>query len=200
MQRCLAGYPAFSYRCRDMKTLRALLLILIAVQAIVAVPPRSEAASGVEIDASANATLHSFVRQNAGAQELGNKAAGVLVFPSLFKAGFGFGGEYGEGLLLIHGRPAGYYNLVSASFGFQLGVQERSVIIMFMNNEALAGFDRRAGWRIGVDGSVVFVTLGVGGSIDTDKITSPIIGFVIDPKGLMYNLTLEGSKISRISR
>ncbi len=71
---------------------------------------------------------------------------------------------------------------------------------MFMNNEALAGFDRRAGWRIGVDGSVVFVTLGVGGSIDTDKITSPIIGFVIDPKGLMYNLTLEGSKISRISR
>jgi lipid-binding SYLF domain-containing protein len=183
-----------------MKTLRALLLILIAVQAIVAVPPRSEAASGVEIDASANATLHSFVRQNTGAQELGNKAAGVLVFPSLLKAGFGFGGEYGEGLLLIHGRPAGYYNLVSASFGFQLGVQERSVIIMFMSNEALAGFDRRAGWRIGVDGSVVFVTLGVGGSIDTDKITSPIIGFVIDPKGLMYNLTLEGSKISRISR
>jgi lipid-binding SYLF domain-containing protein len=71
---------------------------------------------------------------------------------------------------------------------------------MFMTNEALAGFDRRAGWRIGVDGSVVLVTLGVGGSIDTDKITSPIIGFVIDPKGLMYNLTLEGSKISRISR
>jgi lipid-binding SYLF domain-containing protein len=79
-------------------------------------------------------------------------------------------------------------------------VQERSVIIMFMTNEALAGFDRRAGWRVGVDGSVVFVTLGVSGSIDTDKITSPIIGFVIDPKGLMYNLTLEGSKISRILR
>jgi lipid-binding SYLF domain-containing protein len=183
-----------------MNALRAVWLILIAIQAIVAAPPRSEAASAAEINADANATLHSFVRQNPGAQELGNKAAGVLVFPSLLKAGFGFGGEYGEGLLLIHGRPAGYYNLVSASFGFQLGVQERSVIIMFMTNEALAGFDRRAGWRIGVDGSVVFVTLGVGGSIDTDKITSPIIGFVIDPKGLMYNLTLEGSKISRISR
>jgi lipid-binding SYLF domain-containing protein len=184
----------------DMNALRAVWLILIAIQAIVAAPPRSEAASAAEINADANATLHSFVRQNPGAQELGNKAAGVLVFPSLLKAGFGFGGEYGEGLLLIHGRPAGYYNLVSASFGFQLGVQERSVVIMFMTNEALAGFDRRAGWRIGVDGSVVFVTLGVGGSIDTDKITSPIIGFVIDPKGLMYNLTLEGSKISRISR
>ena len=183
-----------------MKTFRALWLILIAIQAIVAAPSRSEAASAAEINADADATLHSFVRQSGGAQELGNKAAGVLVFPSLFKAGFGFGGEYGEGLLLIHGRPAGYYNLVSASVGFQLGVQERSVIIMFMTNEALAGFDRRAGWRVGVDGSVVFVTLGVSGSIDTDKITSPIIGFVIDPKGLMYNLTLEGSKISRILR
>jgi lipid-binding SYLF domain-containing protein len=183
-----------------MKTFRALRLILIAIQAIVAAPSRSEAASAAEINADADATLHSFVRQSSGAQELGNKAAGVLVFPSLFKGGFGFGGEYGEGLLLIHGRPAGYYNLVSASVGFQLGVQERSVIIMFMTNEALAGFDRRAGWRVGVDGSVVFVTLGVSGSIDTDKITSPIIGFVIDPKGLMYNLTLEGSKISRILR
>jgi lipid-binding SYLF domain-containing protein len=56
------------------------------------------------------------------------------------------------------------------------------------------------GWKVGVDGSVVLVTLGVGGSIDTAEIASPIIGFILDPKGLMYNLTLEGSKISRISR
>jgi lipid-binding SYLF domain-containing protein len=177
-----------------------MLMFVLFAYLTVAAPSVSEAASAAVIDADADATLHSFVRQNPGAQELGNKAAGVLVFPSLLKAGFGFGGEYGEGLLLIHGKPAGYYNLVSASFGFQLGVQARSVIIMFMTNEALAAFDRRAGWRVGVDGSVVFVTLGVGGSIDTDKITTPVIGFVIDPRGLMYNLTLEGSKISRISR
>jgi lipid-binding SYLF domain-containing protein len=56
-----------------------------------------------------------------------------------------------------------------------------------------------AGWKVGVDGSVAIVTLGGGGSIDTDKITDPIIGFILDPKGLMLNLTLEGSKISRIS-
>ena len=93
-----------------------------------------------------------------------------------------------------------YYNLVSASFGFQLGVQVRSVIIMFMTGDALAGFERRAGWKVGVDESVAIVTIGIGGSIDTDKITSPVIGFVLDPKGLMYNLTLEGSKISRIAR
>jgi lipid-binding SYLF domain-containing protein len=71
---------------------------------------------------------------------------------------------------------------------------------MFMTNEALAGFNRRAGLKVGVDASVTIVTLGAGRSIDTDKITSPVIGFILDPKGLMYNLTLEGSKISRISR
>jgi len=77
-------------------------------------------------------------------------------------------------------------------------VQERSVIIMFMTPEALDQFRRTKGWKVGADASVAVITVGVGGSIDTNKITSPVIGFVLDPKGLMYNLTLEGSKISRI--
>ena len=182
-----------------MNTLRAVLLIVTAFTSVVT-PSRSEAASAAQINADANATLHSFVEQIGGARELTHKAVGVLIFPSVVKAGFGFGGEYGEGILLIRGRPSGYYNLVSGSFGFQIGVQERSVIIMFMTNEALADFNSRAGLKVGVDASVAIVTLGAGGSIDTNTITSPVIGFILDPKGLMYNLTLEGSKISRISR
>ena len=116
------------------------------------------------------------------------------------KAGFGFGGEYGEGALRIRGDTAGYYNTLSASFGFQIGVQARSVIIMFMTDQALNQFRRTAGWKVGIDGSIAIITLGVGGSIDTSKITSPVVGFILDPKGLMYNLTLEGSKITQISR
>jgi lipid-binding SYLF domain-containing protein len=184
-----------------MKTLLTpLLAALLALGAIVAAPSPGLAASAAEINQDADATLRSFVRQIGGARELAQKAAGILVFPSVVKAGFGLGGEYGEGVLLTHKQVAGYYNLISASFGFQLGVQERSVIIMFMTQEALNAFDRRAGWKIGVDGSVTIITVGVGGSIDTDKVTQPVIGFIIDQKGLMYNLTLEGSKISRIDR
>jgi lipid-binding SYLF domain-containing protein len=184
-----------------MKTLFANLFVaILAVGALAAAPSSARAASGAEIDHDANQTLHSFVRQIGGAQELANKAAGILVFPSVVKAGFGVGGEYGEGLLIVDKRPAGYYNLISASFGFQLGVQERSVIIMFMTQSALDSFYKRAGWKVGVDGSVTIITVGVGGSIDTDKVTQPVIGFVLDPKGLMYNLTLEGSKISKIER
>lgn len=167
---------------------------------VVAVPPRSEAASATDIDFAVNETLHSFDRQIGGARELGKKAAGILVFPSVVKAGIGLGGEYGEGLLIVRGRPAGYYNLISASFGFQLGVQARSVIIMFMTDQALESFERTYGWRVGIDGSIAIITVGAGGSIDTENLTSPVIGFILDPKGLMYNLTLEGSKISRITR
>jgi len=179
--------------------LRAICLALLAVGPILAEPQRSEAASAAEIDRDANNTLHSFVNQVPGARDLANKAAGILVFPSVVKAGIGFGGEYGEGIMLNQQKVVGYYNLISASFGFQLGVQERSVIIMFMTRDALDQFDRIAGWKVGVDRSVAIITVGIGGSIDTDKITQPVIGFIIDQKGLMYNLTLEGSKISRIN-
>jgi lipid-binding SYLF domain-containing protein len=173
-------------------------LCLVAIFAFLGEPPRAEAGAAA-IDADANETLHSFVRQVPGARELANKAAGILVFPSVIKAGFGFGGEYGEGILLNRDRVDGYYNLISGSFGFQIGVQQRSIIIMFLTEDALNGFKRRDGWKVGVDGSVTVITVGVGGSIDTDKIVSPVIGFIIDPKGLMYNLTLEGTKISRIN-
>jgi len=183
-----------------MSALRALWLTLVALLAIVVAPVACKTASATEINADANATLQSFVAQNPSARELGRKAAGILVFPSVIKAGIGLGGEYGEGVLIIRGEPAGYYNLVSASFGFQLGVQSRSVIIMFMTEEALAGFQNAYGWKVGVDGSIVVVTVGTGGSIDTDSLTSPVIAFILDPKGLMYNLSLEGSKISRITR
>ena len=88
---------------------------------------------------------------------------------------------------------------MSASIGFQLGVQVRTVIIIFMTEEALGSFRRKHGWKVGVDGSVTLVAVGVGGSIDTNQIKSPVIGFILDQKGLMYNLTLEGSKITRIN-
>jgi lipid-binding SYLF domain-containing protein len=174
--------------------------VMCAVSLIAAAPQDSRAASAYEIDVGVDETLERFYYSIRGARELAHKAVGVLVFPSVVKAGFGFGGEYGEGALRIRGRTVDYYNTLSASVGFQLGVQERSVIIMFMTPDALDQFRQTAGWKVGADASVAIITVGIGGSIDTNKITSPVVGFILDPKGLMYNLTLEGSKISRIRR
>jgi lipid-binding SYLF domain-containing protein len=159
---------------------------------------RADAASAAEINAGVNETLGLFYRQVPGSRELLSRAVGVLVFPTVIKAGMGFGGEYGEGAMRVGGKTTDFYNTISASFGFQLGAEARSVIIMFMTPEALSNFHRVDGFKIGVDGSVAIITIGAGGSIDTDKITSPVIGFILDPKGLMYNLTLEGSKITRM--
>ncbi len=176
-------------------------LVLLAALFAAAPPlPQSHAASGPEISASVNATLDRFFRETPYGRDLANRALAVLVFPTVIKAGFGIGGEYGEGELQIRGRHAGYYNIASASFGFQLGAQARAVIIMFMTDGALAQFQRTDGFKIGVDGSVAVIAIGAGGAIDTNSITKPVIGFIFDQKGLMYNLTLEGSKISRISR
>jgi lipid-binding SYLF domain-containing protein len=159
-----------------------------------------QAASAGEINRDVTATLDRLYWQITGTRELGARAFGILVFPTIIKAGWGIGGEYGEGALRVQGRTVGYFNTVSASIGLQFGAQARSVVIMFMTPDALDGFRRVDGWKIGVDGSVAIITVGAGGSIDSDKVTSPVVGFILDPKGLMYNLTLEGTKISRMHR
>ena len=61
-------------------------------------------------------------------------------------------------------------------------------------------FQNSSGWKVGVDGSVALVKLGVDGSIDSNTLRQSVVGFIFSNKGLMYNLTLEGSKITRIAR
>ena len=184
--------------------MRAIRLFFVAFLALTAVatytPGTAHAASAAAIDADARATLNQYFARVVNGRELANKAEAILVFPSIVKAGFGIGGEYGEGVMHHRGVASGYYNIIGASFGFQIGVQTRSVIIMFMTPAALAGFQSREGWEVGVDGSVAFITVGIGGQIDTNNVLAPIIGFMFNNKGLMYNLTLEGSKITRIRR
>ena len=158
------------------------------------------AKSAKEIDISVDVALEEFAQDVKGGKEFLKGAKGVLVFPSVIKAGIGVGGEYGEGALRIGGRTVDYYNTAAASIGFQLGAQSKRVIIVFMENEALQKFRASEGWEAGVDGSVALITLGTGGSIDTTNIKDPIIGFVFSNKGLMYNLTLEGSKYTKIVR
>ena len=89
---------------------------------------------------------------------------------------------------------------MAGSFGFQFGAQAKTIILVFLDEEALKRFRASEGWKAGVDGSVALVTLGAGGDIDTTKIRDPIVGFVFGQKGLMYNLTLEGSKFTKLNK
>jgi lipid-binding SYLF domain-containing protein len=153
-----------------------------------------------EIDISVDVALDEFAQQVTGGKEFLQSAKGVLIFPSVIKAGFGIGAEYGEGALRIGGKTVDYYSTAAASIGFQLGAQSKRIIIIFMQNDALKKFRASEGWEAGVDGSVALITLGAGGTIDTTNIKDPIIAFVFSNKGLMYNLTLEGSKYTKLKR
>ncbi|HYW02934.1 MAG TPA: YSC84-related protein [Gammaproteobacteria bacterium] len=176
----------------------ATLLTLLLMAA--GVPSRAHAATAKEINASVDAALARFDKQVDGGKALLERARGVLVFPGVIKAGLGIGGEYGEGALRIDGRTVGYYSIAAGSIGFQLGVQKKDVILVFLEHKALERFRKSNGWDIGVDGSVAFIKLGASGSVDARKLNQPIVGFVIGQQGLMYNLTLEGSKITPIKR
>jgi lipid-binding SYLF domain-containing protein len=160
----------------------------------------ASAKTAQEIDASVNAVLADFTKRVRGSREFLQTAKGVLVFAGVIKAGIGIGGEYGEGALRIGGRTTGYYSIAAASIGLQLGAQKKDIVIVFLQEKALKDFQAATGWQIGVDGSVVLIDLGADASIDTTKANKPIVGFVIGQKGLMYNLTLEGSKISKLAK
>lgn len=176
----------------------SVVFVLFLVTAAFSIPSASYAASAKEIDIRVDVALEKFEKDVKGGKEFLKSAKGVLVFPSVIKAGFGIGGEYGEGAMRIKGKTVEYYSTAAASIGFQIGAQSKTVILVFMQDKALKGFRGSSGWEAGVDGSVALVELGAGGSIDTTNIKNPIVGFVFGNKGLMYNLTLEGSKFTKI--
>ena len=160
----------------------------------------AHAATKEEIDADVKAAIAEFYEKSQAGQALAEKAKGMLVFPKVIKAGIGVGGEYGEGALLVDGKTVDYYSTASASIGFQLGAQQKSQVILFMNEEVLKKFRDSQGWEAGVDGSVAVAEIGAGGALSTNTAQKPIIGFIFSNKGLMYNLTFEGSKMTKIVR
>ncbi len=162
--------------------------------------PLVHAASAAEINREVNATLQRFKEEVGGSASFLAISKGELVFPKVYKAGIGIGGEYGEGALRVGGKTVAYYNTMAASLGFQLGAQAKSVIILFMDKNALTKFRESDGWKVGVDGSVALVDIGLGKSVDTNTIKDPVIGFVFGQEGLMYNLTLEGAKFNKIEK
>jgi len=174
-------------------------LFLTALLALMLAAAPAHAASAAEIDREVDRALGDF-RKIGGADAFLGIAKGVLVFPKVYKAGIGVGGEYGEGALRVGGKTVDYYSTAAASIGFQLGAQAKSIVVIFTQDDALKKFRASEGWKVGVDGSVALVDIGAGKAVDTTNIKDPVIGFVFGQKGLMYNLTLEGAKFTKLDK
>ena len=104
-------------------TMAGVIAVLLPVKVI--------AASGQEIDVRVEGSLERFAKEVTGGKKFLSKAQGVLVFPRVIKAGFGIGGEYGEGALRVGNKTVEYYSTAAASIGFQLGAQSKTVVLVF---------------------------------------------------------------------
>jgi lipid-binding SYLF domain-containing protein len=153
-----------------------------------------------EIDASVEVAIERFYKQVKGAKEFVKASKGMLVMPNVIKGAFIIGGEYGEGALRVGGKSVDYYNTIAGSIGFQIGGQAKDIFLLFMTDEALKNFRASSGWEAGVDGNVALITIGAGERADTTTSKDPIVGFVIDAKGLIADLSIKGAKFSKLDK
>lgn len=176
---------------------RRTLLPSLALAAGLA-PCAARAASRQEIDAGVTAALVR-LRGAPGTRALAENARAILVFPSIIRGGFVFGGQYGNGALVRGEAIEGHYMIAGASFGLQIGAQSYGLALFFMSDAALDFFRRSQGWEIGTGPSVVALDAGMAGSLTSTTMTQDVYAVTFGQQGLMASLSLEGTKISRIT-
>jgi lipid-binding SYLF domain-containing protein len=180
--------------------LTTILLVFAFAAGALTGPIPATAASAAEIDRDAQKALENLYAKSPSAKMMGEKAAGILVFPGIVKGGFIVGGQYGEGALIRDAKTVGYYNTVAASYGLQAGLQKYGYALFFMTDSALKWLDKSDGWEIGVGPSIVVVDAGAATSLTSTTAQSDIYAFFFDQKGLMAGLGLQGTKITRLEK
>jgi lipid-binding SYLF domain-containing protein len=184
------------------------LAIVLAATLCVGLPAHAQQAPAGAPAAKAPATalsrdsrnaLNRLTAQSSSAKALGERATAILVFPSIKKAGFVVGGQYGEGTLFKGGKPAAYYSTGGVSYGLQAGAQTYGYALFLMNEAALKQLDKSDGFEIGVGPSVVVMDEGMARSMTTTTMKDDIYAFIFSQKGLMAGVGLQGNKITRIA-
>jgi len=135
-------------------------------------------------------------------QELLEKAECVIVFPSVLKAAFVVGGDYGRGAMVCRtgehfrgpwGSPA-MYALEGGSIGFQLGGQASDLVLLVMNERgASAILDSKV--KLGADASAAAGPKGRDASANTDATMRAEILSYSRSRGLFAGISLEGSTL-----
>jgi lipid-binding SYLF domain-containing protein len=160
----------------------------------------ASAASKADLDASSRSTLDKLLAREPAAKALYSKAVAVLVFPSITKAGFVVGGQYGEGVLWKGGKPIGYYNTAGASYGLQAGAQKYGYAMFFMKQKALDYLDSSQGFEVGVGPSVVVIDQGMAKSLTSTTVTEDVYAFIFSQQGLMAGVGIQGNKITKLNK
>lgn len=179
-----------------MKKMKAMAIVALASMAFF----HTSAFAQNALEDDAKAALQKLYADVPTAKVVGDKAKAVLVFPSIVKAGFVLGAQYGEGVLLVDGKMVAHYNSAAASYGLQAGVQTFGYALFLMTDEALKYLNKSDGWEIGVGPSIVIVDMGKAKTLTTTTLKDDIYAFIFSQKGLMAGLGLQGSKITKLDK
>ncbi|MCC5793464.1 MAG: lipid-binding SYLF domain-containing protein [Chromatiales bacterium] len=176
--------------------------MLLAMTPLVSMSLVSQAgaATAEDLERDSKQALTTLFRTSDFAETLSKSAKAVLVFPNMVKAGFVFGGSYGEGVLMRGSEVVDYYNSVSASWGLQIGAQSYGYAVFLMSEDAVRYLDESNGLEIGVGPTVVLVDEGVAKNLSTSSLKDDAYAFIFSQQGLMAGISIEGTKISRITR
>ena len=157
------------------------------------------AEEAAELTAEAMATFTQFESETKGAEEVFASAKGVLVCPKIRKAGAGIGAERGQCVLTSGADENLYYLSTSLKAGMILGVSSHSMILVMNTDTALAHFTSgKREWEMGVDASVAVAKIGAGGDLDTTNLKKDIVSFIFGEKGLIADVTWEGSRFKKL--
>jgi lipid-binding SYLF domain-containing protein len=178
----------------------AILLGAASLPPLGAISRASAATTAQDLDRDSRQALQSLEQTHPFAARLAHEARAILIFPKVVKAGFVFGGSYGEGELLSGSAVDGYYNSVTGSWGLQAGAQSYGYVVFLMTRTALRYVHETHGWEIGVGPTVVIVNEGVAKNLSTSTLKDDAYAFIFDQQGLMAGISIEGTKISRINR
>lgn len=181
-----------------MKTLRTiplLALFLFSSVALFAQDKQDEKLQQSATVLSAFATLE----ENIPA-DLMRQAQGIVVVPSLIKAGLGIGGQRGKGVAMIRLADGSwsdpvFVTLTGGSIGFQAGVQAIDLVMVFTQGSILTSL-AKGEFTLGGDISVAAGPVGRSSSASTDtKLESQVYSYSRS-KGLFAGLALNGSKLA----
>jgi lipid-binding SYLF domain-containing protein len=160
----------------------------------------AQAATAEDLNQDAAQALQILYKAHPEAERMAKNAKAVLVFPKVIKAGLVFGGSYGEGVMTKNGAFSGYYNSVSASWGWQAGAESYGYVVFLMNDKAINYLAKTKGWEIGVGPNVVMVDEGIAKNLSTSTLKDDAYAYIFDQQGLMASLSIEGTKISPIKK
>jgi lipid-binding SYLF domain-containing protein len=149
-----------------------------------------------QLVADAQRTLDNFVRDpdQTWVHENLDRAKAVLIAPQIVKAGFIFGGSGGRAVLVAKdGRtwvgPA-FYDLVTASVGFQAGLEVSEAVILVMTEKGLNSL-MASTFKVGGDASIAAGPVGAGAR---STVTADLVAFT-RAKGIYGGVNLDGTVV-----